>query len=90
MALKPRDPLFWWEHAACDRAPDALQLAFGDQEQMTCFAATYCARCPVLKACLDHAEHHNEQHGVWGGLTPNQREARHRWRRQLLRIRASA
>ncbi|MFC9978411.1 WhiB family transcriptional regulator [Gordonia sp. NPDC127522] len=32
-----------------------------------------CARCPVRARCLDHALRVHEPHGVWGGLTAEER-----------------
>jgi hypothetical protein len=32
-----------------------------------------CAACPVREACADHAERHNEPHGVWGGMNSRKR-----------------
>lgn len=41
-------------------------------------AKELCATCPVRAQCLDHAVHTGERHGVWGGLTADERGA---WRR---------
>lgn len=37
-------------------------------------AKRVCAECPVRAACLDHALTYNEQHGIWGGKTPRERQ----------------
>jgi WhiB family redox-sensing transcriptional regulator len=37
----------------------------------------YCEACPVADLCLDYATRNNETHGVWGGLTPEQRSHMH-------------
>ncbi len=37
-------------------------------------AKLYCQRCPVRDACLQHALRVKEPYGVWGGLTPSERE----------------
>ena len=37
-------------------------------------AKLYCQRCPVLAECLQHALRVKEPYGVWGGLTPSERE----------------
>ena len=34
-----------------------------------------CRKCPVKRSCLDQALSSGERLGVWGGLTPAQREA---------------
>jgi WhiB family redox-sensing transcriptional regulator len=36
-------------------------------------AKAICANCPVREACLDWALHLGETHGVWGGMTPEER-----------------
>ena len=38
-------------------------------------AKSYCARCPVIDACLEHALAVRESHGVWGGLNTDERRA---------------
>nr|WP_081005097.1 WhiB family transcriptional regulator [Rhodococcus rhodochrous] len=32
-----------------------------------------CAACPVQEICREHVLTRREQHGVWGGLTENER-----------------
>lgn len=36
-------------------------------------AKQLCNQCPVREACLAYALKANETHGVWGGLSPNER-----------------
>lgn len=36
-------------------------------------AKQVCARCPVQRACLNHALSVGEPYGVWGGLTEDER-----------------
>lgn len=36
-------------------------------------AKEYCARCPVVEQCLEHALKVKEPYGVWGGLTTRER-----------------
>lgn len=36
-------------------------------------ARQICAHCPVRKECLDFAMRSGENHGVWGGTTPEER-----------------
>lgn len=36
-------------------------------------AKEVCAGCPVRNLCLDYALDHDEDYGIWGGLTPRER-----------------
>lgn len=38
-------------------------------------AKLVCRDCPVRQQCLDYAVRANEQYGVWGGRTPDERRA---------------
>jgi WhiB family transcriptional regulator, redox-sensing transcriptional regulator len=37
-------------------------------------AKKYCEQCPVLARCREHALSVQEPYGVWGGLTPRERD----------------
>jgi WhiB family redox-sensing transcriptional regulator len=37
-------------------------------------AKRYCQACPVLNQCRNHALLMHEPYGVWGGLTPRERD----------------
>lgn len=63
---------------------------FADAGTIQCEAAvTICKACPVCEKCLQFAIATEEMFGVWGGLTPAQRDALRRGvsREQALRIR---
>lgn len=77
------DPESWrmWSRCA-DTDPDSF---FTDNEEKPETAAKrVCAACPVRENCLLYAIANNERHGVWGGLTPDERDAEAR-RRGLAR-----
>ena len=38
-------------------------------------ALAICSLCPVRMPCRQYALRHKEQHGIWGGLTEETREA---------------
>lgn len=38
-------------------------------------AKLVCAACPARSACLDHALAVDERHGVWGGLSSDERRS---------------
>ena len=46
-------------------------------------AKRLCGRCPVKAACLDYAVTNGETDGVWGGLTPDERDEYARENREL-------
>ncbi|MGQ4383637.1 WhiB family transcriptional regulator [Streptomyces sp. SAS_270] len=62
MPAKDIDELFF--HAARDRA--AIDEA-----------KSICGRCPVKKACFDYALDNEIRHGMWGGLTEDERRPWH-------------
>ncbi|MDO9380820.1 MAG: WhiB family transcriptional regulator [Nocardioidaceae bacterium] len=37
-------------------------------------AKAFCARCPVVRECLEHALQVREPFGVWGGLNTKERD----------------
>lgn len=43
------------------------------RERRESAAKAYCARCPVVAECLQHAMSAREEHGVWGGMNPRER-----------------
>lgn len=79
----------WVQHGACQ--PDQAALFFPDHHQLGgqltraeyerraaavwAPARAICNRCPVRQDCLDHAIEHREEHGMWGGHTPRERDA---------------
>ena len=62
--------LRWMSKAAC---VGKGHLFFDDlKKTQVAKAKKICASCPVLQECRTHAIE-NEEFGVWGGLTANQR-----------------
>ncbi|PRX95603.1 WhiB family transcriptional regulator [Allonocardiopsis opalescens] len=59
----------WASGAAC-RTVDP-EVFFADEGR----ALAICRTCPVRAACLEAALEYGEEHGVWGGTTPQQRAA---------------
>jgi WhiB family transcriptional regulator, redox-sensing transcriptional regulator len=73
-----REPSRWQRRAACRESAPALffppgnsHLTRADEEQ----AKAVCSSCPVRTHCLASAIEHEEAHGVWGGLNPEERQA---------------
>ena len=44
-----------------------------DDEDAEKFAEAFCSDCPVKQLCLNYALENNEDYGVWGGKTPQER-----------------
>lgn len=81
LALLARTGEDWRYKAACLRArPDAMFPAENDKAGIK-FARALCQRCPVRRQCLTWALDNGEQHGIWGGATPEERALRgvRRW-----------
>jgi WhiB family redox-sensing transcriptional regulator len=65
----------WMDHAACaDPAlADRMDDIFGDEKTQMDYAATVCKDCPVRETCHEYAVRNRFDHGVFGGLTEEQR-----------------
>jgi WhiB family transcriptional regulator, redox-sensing transcriptional regulator len=71
----------WQVRAACrDTDTDAFfnpdYLRGRNKRAREAAAKAICAGCPVREACLEWALRLGETHGVWGGLTPEERARR--------------
>lgn len=70
----------WQTRAECTKHDPELFYPVGSSRRALIQAAEakkVCAICPVKRECLDEAMSHNSsmQHGVWGGLTAEERIA---------------
>lgn len=83
----------WRDQASC-RATDP-DLFFpvgtkGDAPDQIQAAKTVCASCPVRVACLQFALETNQEAGIWGGTSEDERrELRNQWpaaRRRVVRV----
>ena len=80
----------WQAQGAC-RDMDSNLFYYEDQERgpaketRIANAKAVCESCKVKKECLEFALQINEQHGIWGGLTPEERQSVKR-RRQRQRV----
>lgn len=68
----------WMAEAACRGHDASLWYPITVPSAL---ALAICAGCPVRQRCADYAEDMRDQHGVWGGLTVEQRKRR-AWQRQ--------
>jgi WhiB family transcriptional regulator, redox-sensing transcriptional regulator len=68
----------WRSAAACrDADPDLFFPVSGSGrslEQVEC-AKAVCAGCPVRRSCMAFALRTGQAHGIWGGLTEEERRA---------------
>lgn len=71
-----RDAPGWRELAACEGEDLDTFFPVGSagpalwQERR---AKSICAGCPVAEECLSHALRTGQDHGIWGGLTSEER-----------------
>lgn len=72
------DVLSWSKRAACSGVD--VNIFYPTIGQPTDEAKKYCQRCPVMVECRTRALQTREAYGVWGGLSPQERESG-RWER---------
>jgi WhiB family transcriptional regulator, redox-sensing transcriptional regulator len=66
----------WRSAAACRSADPELFFpisAVGKALEQVAEAKAICARCPVRRQCLAFALRTRQAHGIWGGLTEEER-----------------
>jgi WhiB family redox-sensing transcriptional regulator len=68
----------WMDAASC-ASVDPLLFDQGDRGNANRYtdARKVCRRCPVAAQCLTHAIDRDERYGMWGGLTPEERDEIH-------------
>ena len=76
----------WRLKAACYSAGGETDLFFpvgttGPAVEQIANAKAVCRNCIAQLACLDYALQNNEQYGIWGGATEDERRAILRKRR---------
>lgn len=69
--IQPRPNEQWKDHALC--AQIGGDLWFPEKGGSTREAKQVCRRCPVTAECLDYALAHQEQFGIYGGLSERER-----------------
>ena len=71
----------WHDHAACGDADPDLFFPDGyirSTRAQVKTAKLICRSCPVRVSCLSWALASGEAHGIWGGLTEEERHRLHR------------
>lgn len=82
-----RDTKARWDRAACVDADSedffpTLRRDSVTEMEATERALAVCAVCEIREQCLDYAMRHGE-HGIWGGLTEEQRRSAGATRRRI-------
>lgn len=79
-ACRGADPSVFFPHRPTGNVTDEERAARDEdpEHNLGVEAKRVCARCPVLRECLEDAIERREEHGIWGGAGEN-------WRRQLAR-----
>jgi WhiB family redox-sensing transcriptional regulator len=84
--LKPTEEIWGWQEQAACKGVDTNVFFLPDGERgnqkelRERIAKNFCRGCPVVVECAEHAITHVEPHGVWGGMTRDERYARMRER----------
>ena len=76
----PRAEEWAWQTTGACRGTDPSLFFDGTRDpKAELQAKVVCATCQVLERCLKYAVDASEPYGIWGGLTPHERD---RYRRQ--------
>lgn len=64
----------WWEEAKCLGKGLRPFYGYDPIDKPDLHHARYlCGRCPVLTKCMSYSFKMKEKHGIWAGLTANER-----------------
>lgn len=77
---KVADSPNWWEQAACQAVDPELFFPIteaGLAEAQVARAKAVCAQCRVRQRCLDYAVVTRQLHGIWGGMSEDERRLLH-------------
>lgn len=81
--LPPANPDHWkWQDDAGCIDADVNLFFYADSERgeekfaRIQYAKAFCSMCSVKQQCLEWANAIGETHGIWGGLTPEERGVR--------------
>jgi len=79
MPLDPRPNQWDWQQRGLCREVDSEVFFYEDQERgdnkadRIAKARAICNACPVTKECFDFSIRTSQSHGMWGGLTEDER-----------------
>ena len=72
----------WLQRALCaETDPD---IFFPEKGGSTAPATSVCRGCEVREECLEYALSHDIRHGIWGGMSDNDRRKMSRQRRRAV------
>ena len=55
--------------------PDLWFAEWGEDQSINYrYAVNQCGKCPLMRECADYAIRNDEVYGIWGGLTPKDRQ----------------
>ncbi len=75
------EELAWQDFALCaETDPD---IFFPEKGGSTTPATSVCSQCLVQAECLEYALSHDIRHGIWGGMSDNDRRRLSRERRRV-------
>jgi WhiB family redox-sensing transcriptional regulator len=80
----------WRDAAACLHADPDLFFpisAAGPSRRDVDHAKSFCARCTVLRQCLEFAQANEPVYGIWGGMTLEERQRVRRREQRVIRAR---
>jgi WhiB family redox-sensing transcriptional regulator len=83
----------WRDHALCRDTDPELFFPIGTTGQALVsidHAKTVCAQCTVTAECLDFALNTNQDSGIWGGLSEEERRVIRRQRAAAVRAARAA
>lgn len=66
-------PPTWVDRARCTDSDPELWFPLPGRPDVSGDAKAICRGCEVAVECLEWSLVNNEQHGIWGGLSPTQR-----------------
>jgi WhiB family transcriptional regulator, redox-sensing transcriptional regulator len=76
--VRPAAERDWWARAACQFFDPELFFPIsnsGPSLQVVTSAKAVCAACEVQRECLAFALRTRQSHGIWGGMTEDERVA---------------
>lgn len=81
MTLELANDAPWTDMALCQQVDPEMFFPNKGDKETSYDAQRVCKECPVMAECLEAAIARNEQFGIWGGMTFNQRQSERRRRR---------